>query len=205
MNNKSKNKNNARPYMMCAIDGFDRVSDTVVLLTTQDYKTFMAYLKKAVDEDPSADIILDPDDGGDCYEPLKTFLNYRISAKPIQEETYKDIRSMYEKEHFGFNYVLDAVLETIFLVLEADLEPSEVKWFSLRSPTIELRIHEKEKNKQHVKKINKQAIYLAANDIKNCGAKICELVSKHTIDVESLQKYIYDTVRCAAELEDLVN
>jgi len=51
----------------------------------------MKYMEQAVDANPEAEIMLDPDDCGECYESLETFMQYNIAAKPIRAETYEDI------------------------------------------------------------------------------------------------------------------
>jgi len=33
-----KKEKDKHPYMMCSVDGFDRVPDTIVLLKTEDYE-----------------------------------------------------------------------------------------------------------------------------------------------------------------------
>ena len=142
-----KKETEERPYVMCTLEGYDRVPDTRVLLKTDDYKLMMVYLDKAVAKSPEAEIIIDPDDCGECYIELEEFMKYNISAKPIRAETYEDICQEYEQEHFGFNYVLDAVLDAIFNVLESTLKPAEVKWFTQRSELVEWSVKENEKNK----------------------------------------------------------
>lgn len=196
-NKKNNSGNNDYPYMMCTIYGFDRVPDTIVLLKTEDYTLFMKYLKKAANEDPDADIILDPDDCGECYTSLGDFMKYSISAKPIKAETYEDICYAYKKEQFGFNYVLDAVLETIFLVLKAELKPKDIKWFMLRSTSVEWRIQDENNNAQQSAKINTQQIYDAANEIKNCSNEICQLIiSKNAIDMHALRENAENIANC---------
>jgi len=65
-----------------------------------------------------------------------------------------------------------------------------VKWFVLRSASISWTVEDREKNKATSAQIDKQAAFLAANGIRNCSAKACELVSKHTVDMPSLQEQI---------------
>lgn len=195
-----KKEKSEHPYMMCTINGFDRVPDTVVLLKTEDYKQFMKYLEKAVEDNPDADILLDPDDCGECYLALEEFMRYNISAKPIRAETYEDICHAYEKEHFGFNWVLDAVLETVFNQIEASLTPEEVKWFVLRSESVSWTVEDREKRASESALIDKHAAYLAANGIRNCGAKVCELVSEHVINMPLLREQIANIEKYAEEL-----
>lgn len=141
-----KNKEE-RPYVLCTLDGYHRVPDTRVLLKADDYKLLMVYLDKAVAKNPKADIMIDPDDCGECYIELEEFMKYNISAKPIRAETYEDICQEYERENFGFNYVLDAVLDAVYSVIGSSLTPTEIKWFTLRSPSVSWTVEEASKNK----------------------------------------------------------
>jgi len=189
------------PYMLCSVDGFDRVPDTIVLLETEDWKLLMNCLKRAAAEDPAADIIVDPDDCGECYIELEEFMKHNISAKPIRAETYEDICHACVREHFGFNYVLDAVLETVFNVLGASLTPAEVKWLSLRSERVEWLVKEKEKNKQQSARVDKQEVWRAASGLKRHGDVVCSLVSLSNVDIETLREEVAKAVECAKTLE----
>lgn len=196
-----KKNNEERPYVLCTLDGYDRVPDTRVLLKTDDYKLMMVYLDKAVAKSPEAEIMIDPDDCGECYIELEEFKKYNISAKPIRAETYEDICQEYEQEHFGFNYVLDAVLDTVYGVIGSSLTPTEIKWFALRSPSVSWTVEEASKNKTQSEKLDRQAAYLAANSIRNCSTEICHQLSEHIIDMRSLRENVRNIAEYVEELE----
>lgn len=198
---KKKQETEERPYVLCTLGGYDRVPDTKVLLKADDYKLMMVYLDKAVAKNPEADIMIDPDDCGECYIELEEFMKYNISAKPIHAETYEDICQEYEREHFGFNYVLDAVLDAVYSVIGSSLTPTEIKWFTLRSPSVSWIVKEASKNKSQSEKLDRQAAYLAANSIRNCITEVCHQLSENIIDMKSLRENVNNIVEYVEELE----
>ena len=204
MKNKKNNRAEERPYVLCTLDGFDRVPDTTVLLKAEDYKLLMKYISDALDKNSDIEFSVDPDDCGECCMLLEEYMRYNITAKPIRAETYEDICQAYEKSNFGFNYVLDALLSALYDELGRDLQQEEVKWLADRSETVKWTVEDERQLEEKSKKIDKQAMYLAANGLRNCGAEVCEAVSKRTVDVQSLKQQVSKIIEYAGDLERLV-
>lgn len=192
------------PYVICSVNGFDRVPDTKVLLKAEDYKLFMKYLEQAAAKNPETEIVLDPDDCGECYGELAEFLKYNISVKPIKAETYEDIRDMYGKDRFGFNYVLDAVLDAVFNVIEPTLKPDEVEWFALRSESVDWILKDRETKKKQAAKIDMTAVRFVAANLCLCSSEVGKLASERVVDTRELKEQIAKIAGFAKKLENLM-
>ena len=204
MKNKKKTIIEEHPYVLCTLDGFDRVPNTTVLLKAEDYNLLMKYINDALDKNSDIEFSVDPDDCGECCMLLEEYMRYNISAKPIRAETYEDICQVYEKSNFGFNYVLDALLSALYAELGKDLQQEEVKWLADRSETVKWTVDEEKQREEEGEKIDKQAAYLAANGLRNCSAEVCEAVSNRTVDMQSLKQQVSKIIEYAADLEHLV-